>query len=234
MTPLTPEILEELRGFGTCLVSNAIEKFKVRPRNEGFTDPTIKCVFPSHPAIIGYAATGRIRSDVFPIADGVPEFLDRTDWWDHVVSIPGPRIVVQQDMDHHLGMHPHGHGAYWGEVHANIHLRLGCVGAITNGAVRHVDRIQHSGFQVFASSVSVSHGFVHFVDFGGPVQVAGLTVSPSDLLLADQHGVLLIPHEIAADLPAVAREIEQKKARIVHFCRSSAFSIEELRKMVKE
>lgn len=234
MTPVSPDLLEELRGFGTCLVSNAVETFKVRPRNEGFSDPTIQCVFPSHPAIIGYAVTGRIRSDVFPIADGIPEFLDRTDWWDHVVSIPGPRIVVHQDMDPHLGVHPPGRGAFWGEVHANIHLRLGCAGAITNGAVRYVDRIEHSGFQVFASSVSVSHGFVHFVDFGGKVQVAGLTISPGDLLLADQHGVLLIPPEIAAELPAVARELEKKRNRIVHFCRSSAFSIEELRKMVKE
>lgn len=234
MTPLAPDVLEELRRFGTCLVSNAIEKFKVRPRNEGFTDSTIQCVFPALPPIIGYAVTGRIRSDVFPIADGTPEFWDRTDWWDHVVSIPGPRIVVQQDMDHHLGSHPHGRGAFWGEVHANIHLRLGCVGAITNGAVRYVDRIQHSGFQVFAGSVSVSHGFVHFVDFGTPVQVAGLTISNSDLLLADQHGVLIIPHEIAADIPAVAREIAKKRSQILHYCRSNAFSIEGLRKLVKE
>jgi len=234
MKTLTPEVLEQIRSLGKCVVSNAIEKFKVRPRNEGFTDSTIRCMFPSHPPIIGYAATGRIRSDVFPIADGVPEFLDRTDWWDQVLLVCGPRVVVLQDMDHHLGMHVPGRGAFWGEVHANIHLRLGCVGAITNGAVRYVDRIRHSGFQVFAGSVSVSHGFVHFVDFGGTVQVAGLSVASGDLLLADQHGVLHIPKEIAKDIPTVAFEIEKKKRRIIHFCRSSIFSLEELRKLVKE
>jgi regulator of RNase E activity RraA len=234
MKVIEPDLLEQLRNLGTCVVSNAIEKFKVRPRNEGFTDSTIRCIFPAHPPIIGYAATGRIRSDVFPIADGVPEFLDRTDWWDHVSSIHGPRIVVLDDMDHQIGVHPRGRGAFWGEVHANIHLRLGCVGAITNGAVRYVDRIQHTGFQVFAGSLSVSHGFVHFVDFGGPVQVAGLTVATSDLLLADQHGALLIPQEIAAEIPAVAHEIEKRKRRIVHYCQSSKFSLEELRKLVKE
>ena len=100
--------------------------------------------------------------------------------------------------------------------------------------MRYLDQIQDSGFQVFAGRVSVSHGFVHFVDFGGPAQVAGLTITSGDLLLADQHGVLLIPQEIAADLPAVAGEIEKKKRRIVDFCRSNAFSLEELRKMVKE
>ena len=80
MKVIEPDVLEQLRNLGTCVVSNAIEKFKVRPRNEGFTDSTIRCIFPAHPPIIGYAATGRIRSDVFPIADGVPEFLNKTDW----------------------------------------------------------------------------------------------------------------------------------------------------------
>jgi 4-hydroxy-4-methyl-2-oxoglutarate aldolase len=234
MKALTPDLLEQLSNLGTCTVANAIEKFKMRPRSEGFTDSSIRCMFPEHPAIVGYAVTGRIRSDVFPVADGVPEFLDRTDWWDHVISVHGPRIVVLQDMEHHVGIHPPGRGAFWGEVHASIHQGLGCVGAITNGAVRYLDRIKDSGFQLFAGSVSVSHGFVHFVDFGSPVQVAGLTIANDDLLLADQHGVLHIPPEIAADLPAIAHEIEKKKSRIVHFCSSNAFSLEALRKIVKE
>jgi regulator of RNase E activity RraA len=225
---ITPENLEEIRNLGTCVVANAIEKFKVRPRNEGFTNSTIQCMFPKQPAVIGYAATGRIRSEMMPIADGM---LDRTDWWDHILSIPGPRVVVLQDVEPQLAT---GRGAFWGEVHANIHLRLGCVGAITNGAVRYLDRIEHIGFQLFAGSVSVSHSYVHFVDFGTRVQVAGLTVASGDLLLADQHGALLIPQEIAAEIPAVANEIERHKRRILHFCRSSAFSIDELRKLVKE
>lgn len=224
---ITPAILEELRELGTCAVSNAIEHFKVRPRNEGFTDSSIKCMFPRRRTIIGYAVTGRIRADIFPIADGTPEFLDRTDWWDHVLSVPEPRIVVLQDIDSHPGR-----GSFWGEVHANIHLRLGCVGAVTNGAVRYVDQIRPIGFQVFAGGVTVSHGYVHFVDFGKPVHVGGLQISGQDLLLADQHGVLLIPPEIAADIPAVAREMEAQKRTIVQFCQSAAFSVEGLRKLV--
>ena len=112
MKVLPPDVLEQLRSLGTCVVSNAIETFKVRPRNEGFTDSSIRCMFPALPPIIGYAATGRIRSDVFPIAYGGPEFLERTDWWDHVLSVRGPRIVALQDMDHQIGMHPPGRGAF--------------------------------------------------------------------------------------------------------------------------
>jgi regulator of RNase E activity RraA len=224
----TPEILEQLQNLGTCAVSNAIETFQVRMRNEGYTDASIRCMFPRRPAIIGYAVTGRIRSDLLPIdGEGVAGFSDRTDWWDHVLSIPGPRIVVLEDIDQHAGR-----GAFWGEVHANIHLRLGCVGAVTNGAVRYLDKIEHIGFQLFAGGVSVSHGYVHFVEFGGTVRVGGLPVASGELVVADQHGVLLVPQDIAAEIPAVASEIEKEKERIVHFCSSSAFSLEELRKIV--
>ena len=229
---LTAEVMEQLRNLGTCAASNAIETFKVRLRNEGFTDSSIRCIFPHHPAIIGYAVTGRIRSDVLPIdgagVDHFTGFLDRTDWWDHVLSIPGPRVVVLEDIDQHPGR-----GAFWGEVHANIHLRLGCVGAVTNGAVRYLNQIQHIGFQLFAGSVSVSHGYAHFVDFGGTVRVGGMPIASGDLLLADQHGVLAVPLEIAAQIPAVAFQMEKQKRRIMHFCRSNAFSLEELRKLVK-
>jgi 4-hydroxy-4-methyl-2-oxoglutarate aldolase len=231
---LSPETLEELRRLGTCVVSNAIEQFDVRLRNEGFTDSSIHCIFPEQPAIIGYAVTGRIRSDMAPI--GAPAsavhagvFLERTDWWEHILSIPGPRIVALQD----IGSHP-GHAAFWGKVHANIHLRLGCVGAVTNGAVRFVDQVRHIGFQLFASGVTVSHSYVHLVDFGGPVKIAGLPVSTGDVLLADQHGVLQIPKNIAAEIPKVAREAEIRRRRIIDFCRSEPFSLERLRQLVIE
>ena len=229
---LSPETLEELRSLGTCVVSNAIEKFGVRLRNEGFTDPTIRCMFPRQPAIIGYAATGRIRSDMAPV--GAPAssvetgvFLERTDWWDYILSVPGPRIVALQD----IGSHP-GKAAFWGKVHANIHLRLGCAGAVTNGAARHINQIQPIGFQLFASGVSVSHGYVHLIDFGERVEVGGLPISPGDVLLGDQHGILQIPHEIADDIPKVANEIEGQKRRIIDFCRSAEFSVERLRQLV--
>ena len=46
MNPLEPAVLERLRTYNTPTVSNAIEVFDVRPRNEGFMRPEIRCVFP--------------------------------------------------------------------------------------------------------------------------------------------------------------------------------------------
>ncbi len=50
------------------------------------------------------------------------------------------------------------------------------------------------GFHFFSSCVTVSHAYVHMVDFGAPVKVGGLLVKPGDLLMGDKHGVISITH----------------------------------------
>ena len=87
-------------------------------------------------------------------------------------------------------------GAMWGEWNANVHRALGCVGTITQGAVRDLDALERLGFHAFATSVSAAHGYGAFVGYGEPVTVAGLRVETGDLLVADLHGVLRIPPEI--------------------------------------
>ena len=44
MSLLTPAELAALKKFDSPTISNAIEGFKVRPRNEGFMGPEIKCI----------------------------------------------------------------------------------------------------------------------------------------------------------------------------------------------
>ena len=100
----------------------------------------------------------------------------------------GPRVVVMHDVDE-----PRGQGAYWGEVQANIHRALGCLGVVTDGTVRDLPEAEAVGFQFFSAHVSVSHAYVHMVDFGIPVKVGGLVDPPGDLLHGDQHGVVVVP-----------------------------------------
>ncbi len=95
-SPLTPEDLAALRAFTTPTVCNAIETFKVRPRGEGFMGPEIKCWFPSMSPMVGYAATAIIRASN-PPPDPLP--VKVTQLWEHVASVPGPRVLVVQDID---------------------------------------------------------------------------------------------------------------------------------------
>jgi regulator of RNase E activity RraA len=58
--------------------------------------------------------------------------------------------------------------------------------------------------------------------------VGGLRVSPGDLIHTDQHGVLLIPREIAAELPTAAERVIATEQSLLSWVRSSEFDADEL------
>ena len=221
-------LLERLRGLSTCVVASAIETFRVRLPNTGFADSSIRCIFKDRAPLFGYAATARIRSTNPPM-EGHGYSYERTDWWNHILSLPVPRVVVIEDVDQ-----PAGVGAFVGEVNAHILLALGCGGLVTNGAVRDLNEVRPTTFQMFAGNVSVSHAYAHILDFGGPVAIGGLEIQPGDLIHADRNGVQTIPLEIASELPDMARTIQARRRKLIDLCRSNEFSPDLLRKAIKE
>lgn len=228
LEPSVPEhVLHALRGIDTCMVSNAIETFDVRLRNTGFADAHIGCVFKDFPPMVGYAATARLRSGEPPMAGRV--YYEREDWWNSILQIPAPRVAVLEDMDK-----PPGVGAFLGDVHAAILKALGCVGYVTDGAVRELPRVRDLGLQLFAGNVAVSHAYAHIFEFGCKVNIGGLEVKPGDLLHGDQHGLLTIPSQIATEVPRVATKLRQHEQRIIDVCKSKEFSVEQLRQILED
>lgn len=221
MAELTAENLEALRQLDTCTVANAIETFDVRPWNEGFMSPKIRSIFPDMGRMIGYAATAVIAADKLATEH---MSVSRTVHFDEVLKVPGPRVAVIQDLDY-----PNPVGSFWGEVQSNIHKALGCVGTVTDGGVRDLDEMRELGFNAYASEVLVSHAYVHLVDVGVPVTVGGLTVNPGDLLMGDKHGVVSIPHEVAAEVPAAAAAIGERERVTIDLCQSPDFTVEKLK-----
>jgi regulator of RNase E activity RraA len=124
---------------------------------------------------------------------------------------------------------PRGQGAYWGEVQANIHRALGCLGVVTDGTVRDLPEAEAVGFHFFSAHVSVSHAYVHMVDFGAPVKVGGLWIRPGDLLHGDQHGVVVVPPEIAPRIPEAAAKIEARERKMIAVCQKPGVTLEELK-----
>jgi regulator of RNase E activity RraA len=223
---LSAQELESIRQFDTCTIANAIEQFGVRLRNEGFAQPGLRCMIPGSARVIGYAATSRVRSADPPATGG--SYLDRTDWWEAMERLPAPRIAAIQDVDPEPGR-----GSAVGEVHSAILKAFKCRGVVTNGAVRDLPAVSRLGFPLFAPLVTVSHSYMHMVDYGQPVEILGLQVRAGDLLYADCHGVISIPVEIAPRLPEVAERIRSKERRIVQVCLAPDFSAERLLQAIR-
>lgn len=225
---LSASDFEKLRTLDSCTVSNAVERLQVRLRNEGFIVDAAKCRFPELPPMVGYAATARIRTGAPPMA-GKRCYYDRMDWWRYVASLPGPRIMVLEDMDHRPGV-----GAFVGEIHAAIALALNCCGCVTNGAVRDLDQIKSLRFPLFSGSVSVSHGYSHIIEFGEPIEIGGLKIQSGDLIHGDRNGVLSIPLSIAASVAVEAIKVLQEERELIDFCNSPQFSLDELGKRLQK
>jgi 4-hydroxy-4-methyl-2-oxoglutarate aldolase len=223
---LSTEELKALQHLETCKVEDAIETFDLRARNTGFASSEVRCVFDELPPMVGYAATARMRAGEKPMSGR--SYQDRSEWWRSVLSVPWPRVVVMEDLDE-----PPGVGAFLGDVHAAMLKALGCVGFVTNGAVREVPAIRHLGLQVFARNRALSHAYARIIDFGSPVMVGGMEVRPGDLLHGDSHGVVSVPRQIAPAIPRVAADLAQRDRRVLAVCESPDFSVDKLRATLK-
>jgi len=215
-------IIAELRKVRTPIVYDTIERLGVRPRSEGYTDPNIRCILPSLGAVVGYACTGKIAAEIPPAEH--EKNVAWEDVWRYASQSRQPSVMVVQDMDQ-----PPAKGCVWGDVAASIFLRLGCVGAVTNGGVRDIREVEALGFHLFASSTVVGHAYNRYIEIGTPVKIGSLVVNPGDLLHGDEHGIVIIPKEIPLDeLVSKIKEFLASEKAIIDYCAQPGFKLDEV------
>ena len=223
MFELTEALRAELQAFDTPTVCNALEALAPKRRGYGYTVSQLVCTRPELKPIVGIARTARIRS-AHPSDVVGKAALDLSNaYYAYVDAGPKPSIIVIQDIDEQRG-----YGAFWGEVNSAIHLGLGCAGLITDGGVRDLPDIA-PGFQMLAGRVIPSHAHVHVVDFGHPITVAGMRVADGDLIHADQHGAVVIPHDVAHGVKEAALLIQRRERVIIDAAKQPGFNAEKLR-----
>lgn len=223
MTAPSGDLIAELQRFDTPTVCNALELVAPRRRGYGYTTEPLFCLRPGLGPLVAVARTATIRS-AHPgdlAGDEARRLSDA--YYAYIDEGPKPSVVVIQDIDQQRG-----YGSFWGEVNSAIHFGLGCVGVITDGGVRDLPDIA-PGFQMLAGRVIPSHAFVHIVDFGRPVTVAGMRVRDGDLVHADQHGAVTVPLEAAPKIREAAEQIIRREKVIIEAARQPGFSAAKLK-----
>ena len=167
MFALTPRLLAELQAIDTPTVCNAVELLVPERRGYGYTTEPLLCIRPELKPLVGMARTATIRSAHPSDLSGKEASQLSDSYYSYIDDGPKPSVVVIQDIDEQRG-----YGSLWGEVNSAIHAGMGCIGLVTDGAIRDIPEIA-AGFQMLAGRVVPSHAFVHVVDFGRPVNVAG-------------------------------------------------------------
>ncbi len=222
------DLLGLLRSVDTPTVCNAIEVAQGARGFDRFTRGTMQHTAPEAPAIVGIARTARIAGLLPPVES--PDVLRtrRMEYFRSMASGTVPSVAVIEDTDF-----PNCTAAWWGEVHVAIHKGLGLAGAVTNGVIRDLGAID-DGFPMLAGSIGVSHGFVHVVEFGTPVEIMGLVVEQGELVHADRHGALVVPREVVSDLKGAIESTVAREAIVLGPARERSFDIDRLEEVWAE
>ena len=208
---INQDTLDNLKRFDTPTISNVIELFDVRPRNDGYMDGRIQSNFHEFPPMVGFAATVQYGSDAPGSADVYQAFQDLLEGFS---SLPGPAVPVIRDVDDPPV------AAVFGEVMCSSFQAFGSTGLVTNGAGRDLEQVRGLGYPVFTGSTICSHGYGHLMQLGIPVRVGGLMVYQGDLLHGDANGVTNIPIDIATEVAEVADEYVAAEEIIIGYMKT--------------
>lgn len=205
MNTLSHSDLIQLKRWNTPTIYNGWEHItQCDASAEGFNLEETRDFMPQMGPMVGHAITVVIEPSNKTHRETAPNAW--SEYRRYIASIPGPKIVVVQDLDK-----PRIIGAFWGEVNSNIHRALGCVGTITDGGIRDLDEMTNAGFKALARRLCVGHAFSHPVRWNCEVEVFGRKVRPGDLIHADKHGFLVLPPEDQAGLLDAARFMDSNE-----------------------
>jgi regulator of RNase E activity RraA len=221
---ISKELREKLLSVDSPTISNAIERFNVRSRREGYMGPEIQCRFPDLPRALGYAVTCTVveYDEAYP-----PDPKERFKWLEAIHNSPKPVICVVKDCCHRKGWSSH-----WGEICGTQVQVLGAEAIITDGAVRDLEALHTIGMKVWSEHVVVSHGWIDVGLAQIPIEVGGLVVHPGDILHADCNGVVAIPLQVVDRLAGAVDDVLTGERETLSHLRTKGYDLEAHRRSI--
>jgi regulator of RNase E activity RraA len=109
--------------------------------------------------------------------------------------------------------------AAMGGLMATAAKARGMAGMVLDGAIRDIEEVRRLGLPVFARAASPATAVGRFVSVSKnePVMCAGVLVSPGDIIVAGEDGVVVVPKDKAEQVLKVAQEIDERETKMVPF-----------------
>lgn len=210
------EMLEQLNEFDTPSITNVVATYPGHPlclglynpwTEDWYTDQSVRCMYPELGRTVGHAVTV-----VYGLPDPNYSQLTFMDVVDALDASPKPTVLIlEQKFPPEIAGKV---GLAGGNMTAAMKA-VGCLGVISNGPSRDLDEIRPMNFQYMLSGVTPGHGgqAVHAVNV--PVNVAGMSVSPGEIIHMDENGACKFPADkIDVVLTNVKALLEEEGDRI--------------------
>jgi regulator of RNase E activity RraA len=229
------QMIQALRKFDTATICNVVATYSGSDiclslydpwYGEYYTDSTLHCMYPELGPICGYAATAWYSE-----ASADYTTIDRWALPDHFEATKKPVILVaKQTYPENL---VNRSGLFGGNMTAEFKAQ-GVVGVLTDGPMRDYVEIQAQKVQYLATGLTSGHGKLALRGVNLPVKVAGMSVTPGDIIHMDVCGAAKFP---ASKLPKVleyATELLKREAEHQELFRDSNFSLSKWKASVKQ
>ena len=215
MTKLSEQkMLEELHNYDTPAITNVVATYPDHPLGLGlynpwtenwYTDQSIRCMYPELGRLAGFAVTC-----VFGLPDPHYTRLSFLDVIDALDASKKPSILVfQQKYPPELAGKV---GLAGGNMTAAMKA-VGCIGAISNGPSRDIDEIRLMKFQYLLSGTTAGHGAMAVQAVNIPVTVAGMDVSPGEVIHMDENGACKFPADKLEAVVTNVRALQKEEAK---------------------
>jgi len=210
------ELLRELSGFSTPTITNVVATYPSHPLCLGLYDPwvdnwhtdhSVRSMFPDLPPCAGFAVTC-----VIGLPDPHKPKYTVVELMEALVKSPQPTILVYQQ-DFPAGILERS--GLLGEVMLTTMKALGCIGAISNGPSRDIAEIKKLGIQFLLSGAVAGHGDISFHAINVPVTVAGMDVSPGEIVHMDVNGACKFPADRVEQVLKNARALEAEEQKVL-------------------
>jgi 4-hydroxy-4-methyl-2-oxoglutarate aldolase len=185
------DLVERLGRLYPAVVADCLDRVGARSQ---VLDPRVRPLT-SDTKLAGYAATVRCVE-----VSAVP--ASRDDWYRGELEAvdalrPGEVMVVSTCR-----------GSYWGELLATAAQRRGARGIVMDAYTRDTLALIEMRFATFAAGIHCadSLGRIDVDAVGVPIDCGGVRVTPGDLVLGDNDGVVVIPAALAEDVIRLAEE----------------------------
>jgi regulator of RNase E activity RraA len=196
-----------IAGFQKSTVASVSDAVDQVVGKRGFMSHSMRPRVPGQ--IIGRAVTALIREA--PADKATPQLSVK-----HSVEMidnakPGEVgvIVIENGLD----------VAGLGGLMATSAKARGMAGVVIDGGVRDVAEVRSLGLPVYARSVIPSSTVGRFATVANaiPVTCAGIQVSPDDIIVGGEDGVVVVPKDKAAEVLKRAQEIDERESKMVPF-----------------